>query len=110
MRNVGGRGRRDRLRRVRRRSSEGPAGALDKSKRRTVFWRSQRDGVEAGGGEFGDWARLRARQDQRERAGPEGAREVESKRREFGELDRHREVAHVADEGVEGGPALGCED
>src|SRR5262245_62068186 len=98
MGNVLSRRRRKSLRRVRGRRRERATHALDKSKRRNVFWRSQRDRGQARGDEIGDRRGALARKDERERARPEGLRETARERSEVRVLFGHREARDMADE------------
>ena len=102
-----GRGRRDVAGEIRRRRHHSSAECAQDVARHGVRWNAYRHCVEARGGEIGHRATLRLRQHQRQRAGPEGFREAQSRRIEARDFSRGCEVADMRNQRVEGGAALG---
>ena len=93
---------------VGRRGGDGQAAFFDEGVGHRVGGHTHAHGVEAGG----DVVRHRVLfgQHQGQRAGPELFRQLFAQRREAAHLLRHGPVAHVDDEGVVLGTALGLED
>ena len=104
---MGGGGRRNVAREVRRRRHDRAAERPQDLPRHGVGRDPDRDGVEAGGGEIGHGAIRCFRQHQRQRAGPERLGQRQRGRVEAGDLPCGGDIADMGDQRIEGRPALG---